>query len=192
MKAVKIEFVSIAAVMVALQMNTLLPAQISELTVPEKEHQWLQQFVGEWDTDSEGSMGPDQPPMKSSGTTRTRMLGEIWIVSEIQVEMQGSKMHAVQTVGYDPVRKKYVGTWIDSMINHMWKYEGTVDAAGTRLTLEADGPDFVVANKTTRYRDAYEFKTKDHIVATSSLLTDDGKWVTFATGNYRRRTEKQN
>lgn len=184
-------FVSIVAAIVVFPMSTVLQAQISERTLVEEEHKWLQQFVGEWDTDSEGSMGPDQPPMKSTGTLKARMLGGFWVVSEIQVEMQGSKMNAVQTVGYDPEKKKYVGTWIDSMINHQWQYEGTVDAAGTKLTLEADGPDFVVAKKTTKYRDAYEFKTKDHIVATSSLLNDDGKWITFATGNFHRKTQKK-
>ena len=30
---------------------------------PTKEHQWLQQLVGEWTAEMECVMGPDQPPM---------------------------------------------------------------------------------------------------------------------------------
>ena len=95
-------------------------------------------------------------------------------------------MTAVQMIGYDSEKKKYVGTWVDSMMNHMWRYEGSVDDSGKTLTLEAEGPNFMAAGKTTKFRDAYEFKSKDHIVATSSMLTDDGKWVTFMTGQVRR------
>ncbi len=31
------------------------------------EHQWLQKFVGEWETEAEGTAGPDQPPIKMTG-----------------------------------------------------------------------------------------------------------------------------
>ena len=95
-------------------------------------------------------------------------------------------MDAIQTIGNDSKSKKYVCTWVDSMMNHMWKYEGTVDPTGKILTLEADGPNFLAEGKETRFRDAYEFKSPDHIVATSSMLGDDGKWFTFMTGNVRR------
>ena len=29
---------------------------------PQKEHQWLDKFVGEWISEAECMMGPDQPP----------------------------------------------------------------------------------------------------------------------------------
>ena len=83
--------------------------------------------------------------------------------------------------------KKYVGTWVDSMMNHLWEYEGTVDDSGKKLTLEADGPSFSQPGKTGKYHDAYEFKSNDHIYMTSSMLTNDGKWVTFMTAQIKRK-----
>ncbi|MCA9184459.1 MAG: DUF1579 domain-containing protein [Pirellulaceae bacterium] len=155
---------------------------------PEKEHQWLKKFVGQWTTTSKGSMGPDQPPMECSGTVEGRMIGELWIVNEMQSTPQGIPMQGLQTIGYDPAKKKYVGTWIDSMLHHMWQYEGTVDKSGTKLTLEAEGPNFMSEGKLTKFRDAYEFKTPNLIIVTSSMLGDDGQWVTFMTGECQRKT----
>jgi hypothetical protein len=166
--------------------------QPPEFPGPEKEHQWLQKFVGEWTTISKGSMGPDQPPMECSGTIESRMIGDFWVVNEMQGNPQGIPMRGLQTIGYDPVKKKYIGTWVDSMMNHMWMYEGSVDASGNKLTLEAEGPSFMGDGKVTKYRDAYEFKTPDHIIVSSSMLGEDGKWITFMTGESKRKTGAAN
>jgi hypothetical protein len=50
---------------------------------PQDQHRWLLQLVGEWNYQHECSMGPDQPPMKSSGKQTTRALGELWILGDI-------------------------------------------------------------------------------------------------------------
>ena len=116
-----------------------------------------------------------------------RMLGGFWVVSEMKIEAMGTQETALQTIGYDPQAKKYVGTWVDSMVNHMWKYEGTVDDSGKILTLKAEGPNFMVAGKLAKFRDVYEFKSKDEIATSSQMLGEDGKWVTFMTGTSRRK-----
>ncbi|MCC6509458.1 MAG: DUF1579 domain-containing protein [Pirellulaceae bacterium] len=170
----------------SLCLSSLATAQGPEFPGPEKEHALLKQFAGQWTTQSEGKMGPDSPPMQCKGTMSSRMLGGFWVVNELRGDMAGQPMTAIQTIGYDPAKKKYVGTWVDNMMNHMWKYEGSVDAAGKTLTLEADGPNYMAAGKMTKFRDAYEFKSADHIRATSSMLGEDGKWVTFMTGDMRR------
>jgi hypothetical protein len=154
---------------------------------PTQEHEWLQQFAGEWETEAEASMEPGQPPMKCKGKATSRMLGSFWVITESEGDMLGMKVQAVQTIGYDAEKKKYVGTWVDSMVNYMWDYEGSVDSTGKKLTLEAEGPNFMTGGKSTKFRDTYEFKSKDHIESTSSMLGDDGKWVTFMTGQMRRK-----
>jgi hypothetical protein len=154
---------------------------------PVKEHEWLKQFAGEWETESKSEALPGQPAMECKGTMSSRMLGAYWAISEYKTDIAGTQVHGVQTIGYDPESKKYVGTWVDSMMNHMWRYKGEVDSSGKTLTLEAEGPDFLTSGKTALFRDAYEFKSDDHIVATSSMQGEDGKWVTFITGNMRRK-----
>ncbi|MFN0206982.1 MAG: DUF1579 domain-containing protein [Planctomycetota bacterium] len=158
-----------------------------EFPAPEKEHTWLQQFVGEWTFDGDTVMGPDQPTIKNTGGESVRSLGGFWIVGEGKYEMMGQKMSSIITLGYDPELKKYIGTWVDSMTSYMWHYIGTVDATGKILTLEAEGPNMNVPGKMAKFRDVIEFKSKNHRVLTSSMLGDDGKWFTFVTAQYRRK-----
>jgi hypothetical protein len=182
----KTTFAAIALSLVLVVPSPFAAQEGPKTPEPAKEHAWLEQFVGQWETEAEGSMGPDQPTMKCTGTIRSRKLGDFWIVSEANTEMLGTSISAVQTIGYDAKAKKYIGTWVDSALDHMWKYDGQVDPSGKTLTLEAEGPNFIAEGKTTKFRDTYEFKSKDHFVITSSMLTDDGKWITFMTGNARR------
>lgn len=153
---------------------------------PQKEHQWLHQLVGHWETTSEAVMGSGKPPVKGTGTIHSKSLGGFWVISEMETSIQGTSIRAVQTLGYDAKRKKYIGTWVDSMINYLWTYEGSVNETGRILTLEATGPDFTGGGKPVLFRDTYEFKSKDLIALTSAMQTQDGKWVTFMTGTARR------
>jgi hypothetical protein len=155
---------------------------------PQKEHQWLQKLVGEWTQESEAAMGPDKPTEKWVGTESVRSLGGIWILAEGQGEMPGGgTMTSIITLGYDPQKKRFVGTFIASMMTYLWVYDGELDAAGRVLTLNAEGPDFAVEGKMAKYRDVIEFKTDDHRVLTSHVLGDDGNWQEFMRADYRRK-----
>lgn len=108
---------------------------------PVKEHRWLQKLVGEWSFAGEASMGPDKPPEKFTGTESVRAIGEIWTVAEGQGEMPGGgPSTTMMSLGYDPQQQRFVGTWLGSMMAHLWIYHGSLDAAGNVLTLEAEGP----------------------------------------------------
>jgi uncharacterized protein DUF1579 len=155
---------------------------------PQKEHEWLQQLVGEWTLEGEGTMEPGQPAAKSEGSESVRSLGGLWILAEGQGEMPGGgAATSVMTLGYDPQRKRYVGTWIGSMMTHLWVYEGELDAAGRVLTLDAEGPDMAAEGKMARYKDMIELMSDDHRVLTSHVLGEDGEWHQFMTAHYRRK-----
>jgi len=94
------------AFVLAFTASSVIDAQEGlKLPKPEKEHQWLKQFVGQWQTESETKMGPNQPPMKSTGTMSFRSLGGFWVVSEFVGKMPGMTMKGVQIIGYDPGKK---------------------------------------------------------------------------------------
>jgi Protein of unknown function (DUF1579) len=177
----------ILSVVLLIGMTTLVAQDGFKMPTPTKEHEWLKQFVGEWDTDMEATMAPGQPPMKCKGNMSSKAVGLFWVMNEITGDWMGTKTLGFQTIGYDPATKKYIGTWFDSMNDHLWKYSGAVDSTGKILTLDADGPSFTQPGKTCKFKDAYEFKSKDHIVATSSMLGDDGKWTVFMNGSIKRK-----
>lgn len=153
---------------------------------PQKEHQWLQRLVGEWTYEGEAQAGPDKPAEKFKGTETVRSIGGIWIVAEGRGEMGGDTATMIITLGYDTQARRYVGTWIGSMMTRLWVYEGALDAAERVLTLESEGPHMAVEGKMTKYRDVTELASNDHRVFTSHMLGDDGKWQQFMTIHYRR------
>lgn len=156
-------------------------------TEPQQEHRWLDQMVGRWTYESEARMGPDQPPMKSSGRETVRSLGGLWVVAEGEGQMpDGSPATMLMTIGYDPKKGRYVGTWIGSMMTLLWTYDGFLDVGGTALTLEAEGPSFADEGKTAKYQDIIRFDSPDHRVFSSRVLGEDGRWTEFMTAQYRR------
>ncbi|ACB76622.1 conserved hypothetical protein [Opitutus terrae PB90-1] len=153
---------------------------------PGQEHEWLQQFVGEWDLELEIDCGPGRSPMKSRGHERARIFGGFWLESEGRNEDFPYVCRLM--LGYDRRQRCYVGTWMDSMSSHLWHYRGTVDATGRILTLETEGP-FPPGpdGGLSKFREVTEFKSKDHRVFTSSRWNERGEWQQMVRIDFRRR-----
>ncbi len=158
-------------------------------------HQWLDQFVGEWISETECQMEPDQPPAKTKGTESVRWLlprdrgslGGHWLIAEGQGEMpEGKPATSIMTLGYDPQHQHYVGTFVTSMMTHLWLYNGGLDGAGKVLTLDTEGPSCSQIAM-AKYQDIIEFINADHRIMTSQILGDDGHWFQCMTVHYWRQ-----
>jgi len=160
-------------------------------TPPVAQHLWLRRFVGTWTFEAEFIMGPDQPPITSRGTETVRMIGDLWIVAESTAEMGGAGlMNAVLSLGYDPSKGKFVGTWIGSPSATMFVYEGDMtDAGGIQtLPLNTIGPSWTDPAKPAHYQDILELRGDNLRTLSSQLLQDDKTWSRFMTATYRRVT----
>jgi hypothetical protein len=157
-----------------------------EMPGPVKEHELLQKFVGEWESEGEAFMVPGQPPAKIQGIESSRLIGGFWFVAQIKSTIPDFPYEQILTVGYDPGKRKYIGTIIDSMTSHIWQFEGAFDVTGNILTWETEGP---VPNPQTpsKFREVIELKSPDHKVFTSSILGPDGSWNTMMTIHLRRK-----
>jgi Protein of unknown function (DUF1579) len=153
---------------------------------PLKQHQWLDRLIGEWTWDSECSMGTDQPPTKTLGTEVVRSLGGLWMIAEGMCGAEDSSGKTIMTLGFDPQRDRFVGTFIASMMTHLWLYNGSLDTAQKVLTLDSEGPNFS-DGAMAKYQDIIEFVSDDHRIMTSQVLGDDGNWNHFMTAHYRRQ-----
>ncbi len=158
-----------------------------EIPKPTREHEWLLQLTGDWKFESECSMGPGQPAMKSIGKQTTRSLGSLWTLGEmVGTAPNGQEMPSVFTLGFDPQKQRFVGTFITSCMTHLWPYDGQLDAAGKVLTLTSEGPSFANDGTFTKYHDIIEVIDKDHYLLTSEFQNSDGSWSHFMTSKYSR------
>jgi hypothetical protein len=168
--------------------ETLDPPQESMMKArPQQEHAWLHRLVGEWEFDSEMIDGSGMAPVQHRGTEVVRSIGELWIQGEGQIEMPGGHETSVMTLGYDPQKGRFVGTWLGSMMASLWVYDGTLDAAERVLTLESEGPSFVVEGAIGKYQDVIEIVSDDHRTMTSRFLGDDGEWHPMMRIHFRRK-----
>ena len=73
-----------------------------------------------------------------------------WTVSLFESEFMGMPFRGRSTLGYDPQKKKWVGTWVDSMSPSMFVMEGGYDAAGKVLTMHCRGPHMATGEMVAR------------------------------------------
>jgi hypothetical protein len=142
------------------------------------EHQWLQQFVGEWSYVNECYMGPDESMMVVTGTEVVRSLGGIWTVGESE--------HGTMTLGYDPRIRRFVGSFVASMMTHFWTYDGILDDARQVLTLDTVGPSFTGEGELVKYQDIVTYVDNEHKTLESRVQKPDGEWHQFMTAKYTR------
>jgi hypothetical protein len=183
MPAMKIltAFVVLAAVLAAEDQEAMAPA------APSPEHVWLQQLVGDWTARSEATMEAGAEPWVMESTESVRAVGGLWIVGEGSASLDGTQFTSIMTLGYDPERDAFVGTWIDSMQTHLWTYVGHLDETRKVLTLDTEGPGMDDPTTTTRYRDVIEVVDADHRRLTSSAQAENGSWTTFNRSEYSRK-----
>jgi Protein of unknown function (DUF1579) len=108
---------------------------------PTAEHKILAADEGTWDAAIKSYInGPDSEPAVSKGVeVNTVLTGGLWISSSFSGDFGGMAFEGRGQFGYDPNKKKYVGTWIDSMSPALTVLEGTYDAKTKTITYTGDG-----------------------------------------------------
>jgi hypothetical protein len=159
-----------------------------EKVEPQKEHRWLHKLIGEWSIESDAPGEEGEPAEKLTGTETVRSLGGLWVLAEGEGEMPGGGTgQTLMSLGYDPQRQRYVGSWVGSMMTHQWIYEGELDADERVLTLNTEGPSMSGDGGMAAYRDVITFDSDDHRTLSAFTPGDDGKWQRFMLAHYRRR-----
>jgi hypothetical protein len=148
---------------------------------PRAEHGFLEKLVGTWDVTSDMSAGMDW-------VEEVRSLHGLWIVAEGTGEMPDGAGSATTmlTLGHDAAKGKYVGTWLGSMMDNLWVYEGELEPDGRTLSLYTIGP-AMSGDGMADYREQITFLSDDHRTFTSSAKQPDGSWNQFMEAHYHRR-----
>jgi hypothetical protein len=124
--------------------------QMMELSQLNENHKLLSSMDGNWTYTIKFWMSPDPnaPPQQSKGTaTRKSIMNGRFVVMDVTGKMQmpdqTGKMKDMQfkgmgMEGYDNVKKKFVGSWVDNMGTGISLAEGTYDPASKTFTFTSE------------------------------------------------------
>jgi hypothetical protein len=161
-----------------------------QMPQPTKEHEALiKDMEGTWDFTMKFKMAPDAPEQEAKGVETVTSVGGFWMTFDIRVPnmMMNLPWHGHGMLGYDPEKKKYVGTFINSFSAFMNMGEGTMDAAGKTLTMTWEGKSEHHGGKTEKMREVFEKIDKDNAKMTMYGPGPDGKEMTHFTATYKRK-----
>jgi len=141
---------------------------------PTAEHDGMSRLEGTWDAMVEVSMGaPGTAPQVSKGIeTNRRCCGGLWLVTEFRNDAGSRAYEGHGLTGYDPSKKKYVSTWVDSDLTAPMISEGAYDATGGTLTMRGS---MTSRGKTMPWRSVQVWKDDDTRLVTMYMRGPDGK-----------------
>ncbi len=161
-------------------------AQMPELPKPGPDQEVLARDVGTWDAAVEINM-PGAPAMTSKGTeVNTMGCGGMCLIGDFSGEMlPGVPFKGHGLTAYDAGKKKYIGSWSDSMTSGLQVSEGTYDAATKSTTSWMEGPDS--SGATVKSKAVSASIDADHRTMTMFMTGPDGKEVQTMKISYTRR-----
>ena len=155
------------------------------MPTPGPEHQLLKMDEGTWDAVIEFVPGPGAPPMTSKGTeVNTMGCGGLCLITDFKGEAMGTSFHGHGTVTWDVIKKKYAGSWTDSMSRGLFLSEGTWDPAAKKFTGTMEGPDMM--GNLTRTRTVVEYRNGSRVM-TAFAPGPDGKEMQVLKITYTKR-----
>ena len=153
---------------------------------PGPEHKLLATDAGTWDAVVEMVAEPGKPPMKGKGVeVNTVGCGGLCLISDFKGEAMGAPFHGHGMTTWDPAKKKYTGSWTDSMSVGMSVAEGTYDPAAKKWTGWMEGPDHT--GNVTKMRSEVETPNPNTRVFTLYAPGPDGKDMQVMKITYTRR-----
>lgn len=155
---------------------------------PTKAHEEMSYEVGIWDAETTTWESPDAEPMTGKGVETNKLLGKMWLLSDFEGEFAGSKFQGHMQLGYDPLKKKYIGTWTDTISPFLSTLEGEYDEATNTLTMMTDGTS-VMTGKPEKAKNVTRYIDDDTKVFEMYMPVEgqDGKWWKMMEIKYKRR-----
>lgn len=161
--------------------------QAPPMPKPGPEHEVLKMDVGTWDAAVESFQGPGQPPAKSKGVeVNTIGCGGLCLITDFKGElMPGVSFQGHGVATWDAPKKKYRGSWTDSMSQGLAIAESTWDAEAKKSTGTMEGPG--MTGEVVKMRTVVEYPTPTTRVMTAFGPGPDGKEAQMLKITYTKR-----
>ena len=136
----------------------------AKVATPAEGHKRLEAVVGTWDAKITMWMAPGAPPQASTGTSENKwVLGGRFVEQRYEGSFMGQPFSGLGHTGYDNYKKKYVGTWMDTMGTMIMVSQGSADATGKTLTMTSTIDD-VMTGKPANIKSEIKIVDADHHV----------------------------
>lgn len=156
---------------------------------PGKEHALLKKLAGTWDLASNFPTAPGDEE-ESKGTEVARLQhGGLWLTTDFKGRMGGQPFTGTGTMGYDPRKKKYVSTWVDSRSSSILLFEGELSPDGKTLTMKGEVTDPSSGEKAT-LKTVADLEDDDRRTVTFIIAGPNGEFP-FGEIVYTRKPEKE-
>lgn len=160
--------------------------QMPPMPKPGPEHEVLKMDVGTWDAVVEVTPAPGAPVVKSTGVeVNTMGCGGLCLITDFKGDVMGTPFMGHGVSAWDPAKKKYVGSWTDSMSTGLAMGESTYDPAAKKSTGSMEGPD--MTGKVTKSRSVVEYRGASTRVMTMYSTGPDGKEMEGMKITYTKR-----
>lgn len=133
-------------------------AKMMAVIQPGAAHKLLEPYAGKW-TAKVRMIVPGAPADETDGTSECKWaMDKRYVIDEISSTMMGMPFKGMGITGYDNIKKKYVGSWIDTMGTGVMHMEGSYDASTKTFAYTMEMPDmtltkFVQARTTDKWTD---------------------------------------
>lgn len=106
---------------------------------PGAEHERFKARVGKWKAECKTWMGTEEPSVSSGSSTFELFFEGRYLHQTYAGEWDGIPFEGRGVSGYDNIKKKYFGAWIDSMSTALTVLEGDYDPATKTTTMSGPG-----------------------------------------------------
>ena len=162
---------------------------------PGPEHAIFKDGAGTWDATVESFMVPGAPPSVSKGVETSRVgCGGLCLITDFKGSFTMGPPPAPPTTfeghgtdTYDMGKKKYVGSWVDSMSAGLMTSESTYDATSKTMSGWTVGPD--LTGNVTKMKSTTVMKDPNTRVFSMYNVGSDGKESLGMRITYIRRKE---
>ena len=128
-----------AASVAAVRPAALFGQEDMPMPQPSEHHELLMHSVGE-DTGTITMHMAGMPNTPNKATETIEAFGGFWTRSHFECDFMGMPFQGMGSMGYDPMKKKFIGTWQDNMSPTLSVMEGDYDEESKMMTMHWMAP----------------------------------------------------
>ena len=95
----------------------------------------MKRDVGAWNIVIKMFVDPSGKPAVGKGVETNFMLGDLWLIGRVKGDIMGGSFEGLRQTGFDPEKKKFVASWVDSKTPYSTHMEGDWDEKTQTMTL---------------------------------------------------------